>query len=305
MGHSHSHGNSHSHGAISPIIASTSEGLRATAWSFAILMLTGLLQVYVVYLTGSVALLADTIHNFADAGTAIPLWIAFTLARRAPSKRFTYGLGRVEDLAGIAIVLIIAFSATVAGIQSVQRLIHPTEVKELGALIGAAALGFIGNEVTAVIRLRTGRRINSAALIADGYHAMTDGLTSLAVIAGAIGVYLGYPLADPIAGLIITLLIVRIVWQSAKTVFTRSLDGVESETVGEIEHALEHVEGIVSVDEIRARWIGHTLWAEVVVSAKADLSLKQAQIIALDIENEVKRHLPHLAQVSARVKPIL
>lgn len=284
------------------MIASSSEGIRATSWSFAVLLSTGLLQVYVVFITGSVALLADTIHNFADAGTAVPLWIAFVLSRRAPSARFTYGLGRVEDLAGIAIVLIIAFSAAVAGVQSIQRLMHPMPVSNLGALMGASILSFFGNEIAAVIRLRTGKRINSAALIADGYHALIDGLTSLAVLVGAVGVSFGYPLADPIAGLIITVLIIQIVWQSAKTVFIRSLDGIDPSVTKEMKHALEHVKGIASIDELRARWIGHKLWADVVVSAETDFSLTQADSLSSEIQTELKQHLPYLAQSSIRIK---
>ena len=179
-----------------------------------ILGVTAVLQLGVVFLTGSVALLADTIHNFGDAGTAIPLWIAFMFARRKPSARFTYGFGRVEDLAGVIVVAIILSSALVAGYQAVDRLLNPQPVTFLGWLAAAGVLGFFGNEAVAVFRIRVGRQINSAALIADGYHARTDGLTSLAVVLGAFGVWLGFPLADPIVGLIITAMIFMIVGES-------------------------------------------------------------------------------------------
>jgi len=171
-----------------------------------------------------------TIHNIADAGTAIPLWVAFVLARRKPTQTFTYGYGRVEDFAGIVIVLIILFSALVAGYQAIDRLIHPHPVMHLGWLAAAGVIGFLGNEAVAVFRIRVGRQINSAALIADGYHARTDGLTSLAVVLGAFGVWMGFALADPIIGLIITAVILGIVWQSAGAVLTRMLDGVERPT---------------------------------------------------------------------------
>jgi cation diffusion facilitator family transporter len=224
-GHGHDHGDGgshgHTHGVIDPSIATTERGIWAIKWSFVILAVTAALQILVVLATGSVALLADTIHNVADATTAIPLWIAFRLAQRKPTATFTYGYGRVEDLAGIAIVLIILFSALVG------RIFHPLSITLLGWVALAGLIGFIGNEVVAVFRIRVGREINSAALIADGYHARTDGLTSLAVVVGAIGVWLGFPLADPIIGLLITIAIFGIVWQSARAVLTRMLDGVD------------------------------------------------------------------------------
>jgi cation diffusion facilitator family transporter len=237
--HTHEHGHhdhgddntyGHTHGVVDPTIATTTRGIWAIKWSFLILAATAALQLIVVYVSDSVALLADTIHNIADAGTAIPLWVAFVLARRKPTQTFTYGYGRVEDFAGIVIVLIILFSALVAGYQAIDRLIHPHPVMHLGWLAAAGVIGFLGNEAVAVFRIRVGRQINSAALIADGYHARTDGLTSLAVVLGAFGVWMGFALADPIIGLIITAVILGIVWQSAGAVLTRMLDGVERPT---------------------------------------------------------------------------
>ena len=186
--HEHDHdSHGHTHGVVDPTIATTDRGIWAIKWSFLILAATAVLQLVVVYVSHSVALLADTIHNIADAGTAIPLWIAFVLARRKPTQTFTYGYGRVEDFAGLAIVLIILLSALVAGYEAIDRLFHPRPVTHLGWLATAGVIGFLGNEAVAVFRIRTGRQINSAALIADGYHARTDGLTSLAVVLGAFG----------------------------------------------------------------------------------------------------------------------
>lgn len=203
--HGHGHGghgsHGHTHGGIDATITTTDRGIWAIKWSFVILAITAAMQMVVVVLSGSVALLADTVHHIGDATTAIPLWIAFILARRKPSPTFPYGLGRVEDLAGIIIVGIILFSAIVAGYQAIDRLINPHVVTHLGWLTAAGIVGFLGNEAVAVFRIRVGREINSAALIADGYHARTDGLTSLAVVIGALGVWLGFPLADPIVGL--------------------------------------------------------------------------------------------------------
>jgi cation diffusion facilitator family transporter len=165
---------------VDPTIATSERGIWAVKWSFVVLMATAVIQIVVVVLSGSVALLSDTIHNFGDAATAVPLWIAFALTRLGASRRFTFGYGRVEDLAGVAIVLIILFSAVVAGYQAVEWLVDPQPVGFLWAVAAASLVGFVGNEAVAVFRIRVGREIDSAALVADGYHARTDGWTSLA-----------------------------------------------------------------------------------------------------------------------------
>jgi cation diffusion facilitator family transporter len=303
-GHGHDHGGAHghTHGVIDPSIAASERGIWAIKWSFVILAITAVLQLGVVYISGSVALLADTIHNVGDATTAIPLWIAFMLARRKPSKTFTYGLGRAEDLAGLVIVLIILFSALVAGYEAISRLISPQPVYELGWLAVAGVVGFIGNEAVAVFRIRVGRQMNSAALIADGYHARTDGLTSLAVVLGAFGVWLGYPLADPVVGLLITVAIFGIVWQSSKAVITRMLDGVEPGVVDEIHHAAEHVPGIAQVVDAKARWLGHDLHADVTIAVNDNLTMAEANAISTALQGELRAHMPALAVANVRFK---
>ena len=306
--HRHPHGEAgshgHIHGLIDPTIATTEHGIWAIKWSFVILAITALFQVAVVLVSGSVALLADTIHNVGDAATAIPLWIAFRLVRRGASPRFTYGLGRVEDLAGVVIVFVILFSAIVAGYEAIDRLLHPQPIQQLLWVMVAGLAGFMGNEVVAVFRIRVGRQINSAALIADGYHARTDGLTSLAVVAGAVGVWLGFPLADPIVGLLITLAIFGIVWQSAKAVFTRILDGVEPGITEEIRHAAEHVPGIRQVIDVRARWLGHRLNAELDVVLDGTTTLIAADAITTQVERELFQHMPALSAARIRVRPL-
>lgn len=304
-GHGHDHGgkHGHTHGIVDPTIATTARGIWAIKWSFVILAITASLQLAVVFATGSVALLADTIHNIGDSVTAIPLWIAFRLVRRVPTQRFTYGLGRVEDLAGIAIVAIILFSAIVAGYEAVSRLIHPQPLTWLGAVAAAGVVGFIGNEAVAVFRIRVGREIESAALIADGYHARTDGLTSLAVVAGAAGVWLGYPLADPIIGLVITVAIFGIVWQSTKAVFTRLLDGVEPGVVAEITHAAGHVGAVRQVLNVRARWLGHRLTTELDVAVAGGTTVQEAEAISAEVEAVLADHVPALASAHVRVRP--
>jgi cation diffusion facilitator family transporter len=307
MAHNHNHehdDHGHTHGAVDPSIATSERGIWAVKWSFVGLFATALLQLVVVVLSGSVALLSDTIHNFGDAATAIPLWIAFALTRLGTSRRFTFGYGRVEDLAGVLVVLIILFSAVVAGYQAVDRLINPRPVELLGAVAAASLLGFIGNEAVAVFRIRVGRQIDSAALVADGYHARTDGWTSLAVLLGATGVWLGYPMADPIVGLLIAAAILVIVWQSGKMVFTRLLDGVEPGIIEEIRHTASHVEGVEDVAEVRARWLGHRLRAEVNVAVDPDLSVAEGHAIAREVNHRLLHELRYLDMAVMHVDPV-
>jgi cation diffusion facilitator family transporter len=296
-------GHGHTHGLVDPGLASTAKGILAIKWSFLILLATATLQLAVVYLSASVALLADTIHNFGDAGTAIPLWIAFALARWKPSPTFTYGYGRVEDFAGIGIVFIILFSALVAGYQAIDRLVNPRPVMHLGWLAAAGLIGFFGNEAVAVFRIKIGRQINSAALVADGYHARTDGLTSLAVVLGAFGVWLGYTLADPVIGLVITAVIFGIVWQSGKAVLTRMLDGVEPQVIGELRHAAQHVKGVLAVKDVRARWLGHRLRAEITVTVDPKLSLSEAKKVADELRSHATEHLTALEHLHVETVP--
>jgi cation diffusion facilitator family transporter len=300
--HGHDH-QTHTHGVVDPSIATTAKGIWAIKWSFVILAATAALQLAVVFISDSVALLADTMHNIGDAGTAIPLWIAFALARKRPTETFTYGYGRVEDFAGLAIVLIILFSALVAGYEAVDRLFHPRPVAHLGWLAAAGVVGFLGNEAVAVFRIRVGRQINSAALIADGYHARTDGLTSLAVVLGALGVWAGFALADPLIGLIITAVILGIVWQSGKAVLTRMLDGVEPHIVRELRHAAEQAAGVADVGAVRARWLGHRLYAEMSVALEPALPLAAASKIVAQVQEHARSHVPALATLTVEVLP--
>lgn len=298
------HANVHTHGVIDPSVFTTQRGIWAIKWSFFGLLATALFQVVIVLLSGSVALLADTIHNFGDAATAIPLWIAFMLARRKPSKRFTYGYGRVEDLAGVAIVLTILFSAIFAGYESIDRLFHPRTVMYLWAVIAASVIGFLGNEAVAQFRIKVGKEIGSAALIADGYHARVDGMTSLAVLFGAVGIWLGYPLADPIIGLLISAAIFRIVWDSGKSIFTRLLDGVDSKVVPEIKHAVNHVKGVCDVTEVRVRWLGHRLHAELNIAVSPELSVEEGHDIAREVRHQLLHHLRYLSNATVHIDPV-
>lgn len=287
----------HSHDAADSIddaMEANSSGIRALKISLLILLATTVLQAVVVFFSGSVALLADTIHNFSDALTAVPLWVAFILGRRAASRRYTYGLGRAEDLAGLFIVFVVALSAIVAAWQSIDRIINPQPIGNIGWVIAAGIIGFLGNEIVAVYRIRVGQRIGSAALVADGIHARTDGFTSLAVVAGGVGVLLGIPLADPIVGLIISAAIFVLLIGTVRSVGRRLLDGVEPELVDKVAHALDHVDGIDRVDRIRLRWNGHRLEGDAILTVNASASREQLDAISADANRNVRAHLPNM-----------
>ena len=299
----HAGGLGHSHGVVDPVIATTSRGIWAIKWSFVGLGVTALAQFVIFLMSGSIALFADTIHNIADAFTAIPLWVAFLFARKPPSKRFAYGLGRVEDLAGVTIVLIILGSALVAGYESLDRLMHPRDVNLVWVVAAAGIVGFIGNEAVAVFRIRIGRQINSAALVADGYHARVDGLTSLGVFGGATAVWLGFPIADPIVGLVISAVILRIVWQSGKSIFTRMLDGVDPRIVDEIMHVASHVEGVVDVSEIRPRWLGHRLEVEAHITVQPNVTIEEAHRIGTEVSHRLSHAIPYIGSTTVHIDP--
>ncbi|MGB3202235.1 MAG: cation diffusion facilitator family transporter [Nodosilinea sp.] len=300
----HHHGHGHTHGAVDPEIAASERGLWAVKWSFVGLMITAIAQAVVFALSGSMALMADLIHNVGDAMTSVPLGVAFVMARARPSPRFAYGYGRTEDLAGVAIVAVVFLSALVTGYESIERLRHPQPLDHLGALAAAAVVGFIGNEVVALFRLRVGRAINSAALVADGLHARADGLVSLAVLVSALGVGLGYPWADPVMGLGITLVLLRVVWQSTQTVFTRLLDGVEPEVLDGLRHEVEHgVLGAATVEQVRGRWLGHRLYSEVILAVAANLSVAAGAAIADQLKAHLHQQLPYLAEVTIQLRP--
>ncbi len=279
------------------------DGIRALKVSLAVLGVTAVFQAVIVWASGSVALLGDTLHNFADAATALPLWVAFTVGRRPPTRRYTYGLGRAEDLAGIAIVLTIAASAAVVGYEAVLRLVHPQDVENVGWVAVAAVAGFLGNEVAAQYRIRTGRRIGSAALVADGLHARTDGLTSLGVLLGAVGVALGFQAADPIVGLLITVAIVFVLKDAARSIYHRLMDAVDPELVERARSVAGTVAGVQRVDELRLRWIGHRLHAEVEVTVDPQLPMTEAHRIAHEVHHELLHEVPRLDQVVVHTSP--
>lgn len=296
----------HSHDAADSVddtLESTAAGIRTVKISLLVLGLTALIQIVIVVMSGSVALAADTIHNFADALTAVPLWIAFALGAKPATRRYTYGFGRVEDLAGSFVVAMITMSAIIAGYEAIARLIHPQQIEHVGWVALAGLVGFIGNEWVALYRIRVGNRIGSAALIADGLHARTDGFTSLAVLCSAGGVALGFPLADPIVGLLITAAILAVLRTAARDVFRRLLDGVDPAMVDAAEQALAARPGVQAVRSVRMRWIGHRLHADAELDVDPALDLAQAHRIAHDAEHELTHTVPKLTTALIHAYP--
>lgn len=296
----------HSHDAADSIdaaLAASQDGIRALKVSLGVLAITAAVQVVIVAASGSIALLSDTIHNFADAFTAVPLGLAFWLGRRAATKRYTYGFGRAEDLAGVFIVATILVSSAVAAYEAVSRLIHPHHVHQVAWVIVAGIVGFAGNELVAAYRIRIGRRIGSAALVADGLHARTDGFTSLAVVMGAVGVALGWQLADPIVGLLITVAILVVVKNAARDIYRRLMDAVDPTLVEQVTTILAGVDGIDAVDTVRIRWVGHELHAEAEVTSDANLTLGQAHAVAEHARHYLLHEVPRLAQATIHSSP--
>ncbi|MGI8761597.1 MAG: cation diffusion facilitator family transporter [Jatrophihabitantaceae bacterium] len=320
-GHGHDHGTSawararhalagviggHSHDSADQIddaLEADAAGRRALFISLAGLGLTAAIQAFVVVLSGSVALLGDTLHNLADALTAVPLLVAFTLARRPPTKRYTYGYGRAEDLGGLFVIAMITLSSALAAYEAIDRLIHPRAVTHLWFVAAAALVGFIGNEIVARYRIRVGRQIGSAALVADGLHARTDGFTSLAVLFGAAGVALGWRRADPIIGLVITIAILGVLRSAIRQVGARLMDAVDPALVEQATAAVTSVEGVGEVRDIRIRWIGHTLRAEVDVTVPATLTVVEAHDLAHHAEEHLLDQVRRLTAATIHASP--
>ena len=296
----------HSHDSATKIdsaLETDSRGVRALKLSLVALLVTGLLQLIVVIATGSVALLSDTLHNFADALTVLPIWLAFIIGRRAATRRFAYGYGRAEDLAGLVVLVFIAGSALLAANQAIDRLLHPAEVHYLWAVAIAGAIGFAGNELVARYRINVGRAIGSGALVADGLHARADGFTSLAVVIGAAGVALGFSAADPIAGLIIAVLILVVLKDAARDVLMRIMDGVDPVIRDESEAVLAEVLGVEGVGDVRVRWIGHRLHAEAEVTVDESRTIAEAHDIAERARHALLHEVPHLASAIIHADP--
>jgi cation diffusion facilitator family transporter len=298
VGHSHDPG-----GSLDDALTSDARGIRALKVSLLVLAVTAVAQLAVVLVSGSVALLADTIHNFSDALTAVPLWIAFAIGGRAATRRYTFGYRRAEDLAGLFVLLMIAGSAILAAYESISRLIDPQPVRNVPIVLVAGLIGFAGNEAVALYRIRVGRSIGSAALVADGYHARTDGLTSLAVVGGALGVAAGYPLADPLVGLLITAVILVVLKQATGQMLGRLMDAVEPELVEQVETIAASVPDVQSVDRLRLRWLGHALEASMAITVDCDLTVAEGHRVSEEVRHRLLHEVRRLDTAVIHVNP--
>jgi cation diffusion facilitator family transporter len=298
VAHSHDPGDS-----IDDALTSDTRGIRALKLSLLILGITAVAQLAVVLVSGSVALLADTIHNFSDALTAIPLWIAFALGARAATRRYTFGYRRAEDLAGLFVLLMIAGSAVLAAFESTSRLLNPQPITNIPIVLAAGFIGFLGNEAVALYRIRVGRSIGSAALVADGYHARTDGLTSLAVVGGALGVAAGYPLADPLVGLLITAVILVVLKQASGQMLGRLMDAVEPELVEQVETIAASVPEVQSVGRLRLRWLGHALEASMAITVDCDMTVSEGHRVSEEVRHRLLHEVRRLDTAVIHVNP--
>jgi cation diffusion facilitator family transporter len=301
--HLHGHSDQQQQRAADSALADSAEAIRTVWWALAALSITTVLQIIIVLISGSVALLADTVHNLGDALNSIPLLIAFYLARRAATRRYTYGFGKAEDVAGIFIVLSIAVSAGVGLWESFAKLIHPAPMTKLGWVAAAAVIGFLGNEAVALLQIRTGRKIGSAAMVADGLHARTDGLTSLAVLVAVLGTYLGFPIVDPIIGLLIGIAILFITQDAVRTMWYRLMDAIDPTVVDQVERATGEVTGVIAVHDTRVRWLGHRLQTELHIVVNEDLPTRESHEIAEQVRHALLHDQPHLSLVDVHVDP--
>jgi cation diffusion facilitator family transporter len=293
-GHTHSHEQPGRRDAM----FTNREGTRALTWSLALLGATTVLQFIVYAASGSVALLADTIHNLGDALNSVPLLIAFWLARRPANQRYTYGFGRAEDLGGLLVVVSIVFSAVYILWEVAQKLIHPIPIQNSGWVLAAAILGFLGNEAVAIIETRTGKRIGSAAMVVDGRHARIDGLTSLAVIPAVIGSAIGLPILDPIFGVLIGIAILFITVHATVAIWYRLMDAVDPELNEKVRIVLSESPQVTQISTLRMRWVGHELWVEGQLVLDAALTRLQTEQLLHQVKHDLEQRIHNLGEVN-------
>jgi cation diffusion facilitator family transporter len=297
----HAHG--HEHGKVDADLYGNRAGLRAVQISTAGMFLVAAIQFAIAWIGGSAGLFADALHNFGDVFTTIALWIAFVISNRAANQRYTYGYYRAEDLAGIFIVLVIIASAIASAVESIQKLTSGNIPTQIYLSMAAALIGVAGNELLAQYKISVGKRINSVSLIADGHHSRIDGLTSLAAFIGLIGVKLGFPKADPIAGIVITIVIVTVVFSTSRSVLQRLLDAVDPHVVPSIVTTATAVPGVEEVTDVRARWVGHTLHVVMNIEVDAELTLSKAHAIAEEVRHRLFHDVKGISEVVVHTDP--
>ncbi len=301
--HDHGHGHGHEHGRVDADLYGDKAGLRAVQISTAGMFLVAAIQFAIAIIGGSAGLFADALHNLGDVLTTVALWIAFVISRRAANHRYTYGYYRAEDLAGIFIVLVIIASAVAGAVESIQKLTSGNEPTQLFLSMAAALVGVAGNEILAQYKISVGKRINSVPLIADGQHSRIDGLTSLAAFIGLIGVALGFRIADPIAGLIITVVILTVVYSTTRSVLQRLLDAVDPHIVPSIITITSEVPGVEAVNDVRARWVGHTMQVAMNIEVDPQLTLAKAHDIAEEVRHRLYHDIKGLSEAIIHTDP--
>lgn len=303
-GQSHADDHGHSHSVLDDQLLTHRAAVRAIWVSVAGLGITAAVQLGIVAISGSAGLFADALHNIGDVAGTAALWVGFRLSRRPPTDRFTYGWRRAEDLAGLVIVVAIAVSAVLAGWDSLTALFAADHVvRNIPAAFAAALVGAVGNEAVAIYKTRVGRRIGSVPLIADGQHARVDGLVSLGAAAGLVGVWLGMPIADPLAGLAITVVIVVILVRTGRDVLARNLDAVEPGVVQRIHEIAATTPGVEGVHDVRARQVGRSLLIQLHADVDGDLPLRHAHQIGEAVRHRLVHELPAVHEIDIHLDP--
>lgn len=302
--HGKGHGHGHEHGKVDADLYGNRVGLRTVQISTAGMLIVAAIQFAIAGIGGSAGLFADALHNLGDVFTTVALWIAFVISSRAANQRYTYGYYRSEDLAGIFIVLVIVGSAVAGAVESILKLTHGNVPTQIYLSMAAALVGVAGNELLAQYKIAVGKRINSVPLIADGQHSRIDGLTSLAAFLGLVGVKLGFPLADPIAGLLITVVIVTVVYSTSRSVLQRLLDAVDPHIVPSIVATAKAVPGVEAVTDVRARWVGHTLHVVMNIEVDAELTLAKAHAIAEEVRHRLFHEINGISEVIIHTDPV-
>ena len=298
-GHAHAH---HDH-SLAAAGGGGAGALRVVVISSLLLAAVAAAELVAAALTNSAGVLADGLHNLGDVGTTVALAIAFILSRRAPTRRFPYGYHRVEDLAGLVVLALIVGSAVASGVTAVEHLIHRPPLTSPVLALLVAAFGFVGNEAAAQYKIRAGTRLRSLALVADGKHSRTDGIASLGAVVGVAGAALGAPVLDPVAGLVITLIIAVVAWETTRTLTGRLLDEADASLVATIEEVAATTDGVLGVSDTRARWMGRRVLAELTLEVAPETTLALAHALGEEVRHRLYHRIDPLSDVIVHLDP--
>jgi cation diffusion facilitator family transporter len=299
-GHRDGGGHGHVHGRPA---ATTPGALRTLVLASIGLALVSAAELAISALSGSAAVLADGLHNLGDVFTTVALAGAFLLSNRAPTRRFPYGYHRGEDLAGLVVLLLIVASAVASGVTSVEHLLHRTTLSHPGVAFAAALVGLVGNEAVARYKTVMGRRLRSLSLIADGQHSRIDGLASLGAAAGVAGAWAGVPQLDPVAGLVITVVIALVAFDTARNVTARLLDEADASLLATIEEVAAAAPGVLAVSEVRARWTGRRMRAELVLEVSPEETVSRAHALGEQVRHQLFHRIEGLVEVVVHLDP--